>query len=117
MSLNFRRFTALVSGLLAGFLAAGLSDRAHATWETLVDGTSFNNVNAFTNQWNYNYPWGTDHNGSARMNATNTTVSSGMVTLTSSLTNTYEGASSLPPYLTIRYNSGTFYLKQQITIS
>lgn len=50
------------------------------------------------------------------MNPTNVTVSGGMVTLTSSLTNTYEGTSSSSPYLTIRYNSGTFYLKTQITI-
>jgi galactan endo-beta-1,3-galactanase len=117
VGLNFCRFTAFVSGILAGFLTAGRPDVARATWETLVDGTSFNSVNAFTNQWKYNYPWGTDHNGSARMNATNVTVSGGVVTLTSSLTNTYEGTSSVSPHLAIRYNSGTFYLKQQITIS
>ena len=51
------------------------------------------------------------------MNATNVTVSGGMVTLTSSLTNTYEGTSSESPHLIIRYNSGTFYLNHQITIS
>ena len=93
----------------------GASD--HAGWEILVDGTSFNSLNAFTNKWSYNYPWGADHNGSARMNQTNIAVSDGVVTLTSSLTNTYEGRSSKDPYLTIRYNSGTFYLKQLITIS
>jgi len=99
---------------------AGLSvplSPQRAGWETLVDGASFNSVSAFTNKWSYNYPWGTDHNGSARMDQTNVTVSSGVVTLTSSLTNTYEGKSTANPYLTIRYNSGTFYLKQQITIS
>jgi|GEM_PF-619171 len=88
-----------------------------AIWETLVDGSSFNSISAFQNAWNYNYPWGTDHNGTARMNQTNVTVSGGVLTLTSSLTNSYEGTSSKPPYSTIRYNSGTFYLKQQITIS
>jgi galactan endo-beta-1,3-galactanase len=60
---------------------------------------------------------GTDHNGSARMNQTNVMVSNGVVTLTSSLANNYEGASSASPHLTIRYNSGTFYLQQPITIS
>ena len=106
----------LVSGCLVVFMTVGTPYFVHATWQTLVDGTSFNGANAFTNQWSYNYPWGTDHNGSARMNATNVTVSGGVVTLTSSLTNTYEGTSSKSPNLTIRYNSGTFYLKQQITI-
>ncbi len=88
-----------------------------ATWETVVDSTSFASVQAFTNNWSYNYPWGTDHNGSARMNATNVMVSGGVVTLTSSLTNYYEGTSSASPYLTIRYNSGTFYLNTQITVN
>ena len=88
-----------------------------AVWETLVDGSSFGGVGAFTNQWNYNYPWGTDHNGSARMNPTNVTVSGDMVTLTSMLASVNEGNSDKDPYCAIRYNSGTFYLKQQITIS
>ncbi len=88
-----------------------------AKWETLVDGSSFSDPKAFLSHWSYNYPWGTDHNGSARMNAANLTVSGGVVTLTSSPTNSYEGHSSSSPHLAIRYNSGTFYLNQQITIS
>jgi hypothetical protein len=88
-----------------------------ATWQTIVDGSSLNGVAAFETNWSYDYPWGTDHNGSAKMNATNVTVSDGIVTLTSSLTNGYEGVSRVSPHLTIRYNSGTFYLKQQIVIS
>ncbi len=102
---------AVLLGCVLGFTVRGTS------WQTVVDGTSFNSVSAFTGSWSYNYPWGTDHNGSARMNATNVTVSGGVVTLTSSLTNSYEGTSSASPYLTIRYNSGTFYLNTQITIS
>jgi hypothetical protein len=108
---------AVIILFLDAVLVSGPASTAHAVWETLVDGTSFNTVSAFQTKWNYNYPWGTDHNGSARMNQTNVAVSSGVVTLTSSLTNSYEGTSSAAPYLTIRYNSGTFYLKQQITIS
>lgn len=99
---------------------AGLSvppSSSNPVWETLVDGTSFDSVSAFTNKWGYNYPWGTDHNGSARMNPTNVSVAGGVVTITSSLTNSYEGTSSASPHLTIRYNSGTLYLKQQITVS
>ena len=51
------------------------------------------------------------------MNATNVTISNGVATLASSLTNHYEGVSTAPPHLTIRYNSGTFYLKQPVTIN
>jgi hypothetical protein len=90
---------------------------AWAAWETIVDGSSFTSKVTFANYWSYNYPWGSDHNGSARMNATNVSVAGGIVTLSSHLTNGYEGYSSLPPYLEIRYNSGTFYLNQAITVS
>ncbi len=80
------------------------------TWETLVDGGSFTNAQAFITQWYYNYPWGTIHNGSALMNPTNIAISNGVMTLTSSLTNSYEGTG-------IAYNSGTFFLQQEMVIS
>ena len=89
----------------------------HAVWETLVDGDSFNNLSAFTNKWSYNYPWGTDHNGSARMNQTNVTVSGGEVTVTATPAHGDEGTSQASPHLAIRYHSGTFYLNQQILIN
>lgn len=100
--------------LLAGALPFAV---CAASWETVVDGTSFHNRAIFRAYWGANYPWGTDHNGSARMNATNILVANGVVTLVSSLTNVYEGTSSSSPHLTIRYNSGTFYLKQHILIN
>ncbi|MGH8022848.1 MAG: glycoside hydrolase, partial [Limisphaerales bacterium] len=109
--MNGINFSALIFLLL---IPAAVS--RGALWQTIVDETSFSSVAAFQSSWSYNYPWGADHNGSARMNATNVTVANGMVTLTSSLTNDYEGVSSSSPYLTIRYNSGTFYLKTHITI-
>jgi hypothetical protein len=86
-------------------------------WETLVDGRSFTNVQAFNTQWYCNYPWGTIHNGSARMDSTHVAVSNGVVTLTSSLTNSYEGASMSPWNIPIAYNSGTFFLQQEMVIS
>ena len=87
------------------------------TWETLVDGGSFTNAQAFITQWYYNYPWGTIHNGSALMNPTNVVVSNGVLTLTSSLTNSYEGTSMSPWNIPIAYNSGTFFLQQEMVIS
>jgi hypothetical protein len=92
------------------------SSKAQSNWETLVDYSSFNSQASFTNYWNYNYPWGTDHNGTARMNATNVIFASGMVTLTSRPTNDFEGYSPSTPHLEIRYNAGTICLKQTITI-
>jgi hypothetical protein len=109
----------LIAFYLAVFLCISLpfTIRAAALWQTLVDSASFNNVDNFQSFWSYNYPWGTDHNGSARMNATNVSISDGIVILTSSLANNYEGTSRASPHLKIRYNSGTFYLNQKITIN
>ena len=87
------------------------------TWETLVDGGSFTNAQAFIAQWYYNYPWGTIHNGSALMNPTNVVVTNGVLTITSSLTNAYEGTSMSPWNIPIAYNSGTFFLQQEMVIS
>ena len=84
----------------------------------MVNGTSFSNTAAFTAKWNYNYPWGTKPQRQRRRGTRpNIAVNNGLVTVTSSLTNHYEGASTAYTYMTIRYNSGTFYLKQQVTVS
>ncbi len=99
------------------FLSLPLKIHAGPVWQTVVDGSSFSDTNAFLSQWHYNYPWGTDQNRSARMNATNLTVSHGMVTLTSSPVTGSEGESHASPHLPIRYHSGTFFLKHKITIN
>jgi galactan endo-beta-1,3-galactanase len=104
-----------LSGGVALVLVAAQS--ACATWVNEANGSSFDSPSAFAVKWSYDYPWGTNHNGSAVMNATNITIANGVVTLTSSLTNHYEGASTDSPYLTIRYNSGTFYLNEYVTVS
>jgi beta-galactosidase len=103
--------------LLLATLVVNPFATARAEWETVVDGNSFASTNSFQDKWSYNYPWGTDHNGSARMDPTNILVSEGQVTITASPVNHYQGRSSKNPHLAIHYVSGTFYLKQQITIN
>jgi hypothetical protein len=111
------QYCKVIIGIFAGIVCvAGMPDTSIAAWNTVVDGTSFNNVTAFQGKWSYDYPYGPVHNGGARMNQTNVTVSSGMVTLTSSPTNTpNEGTNQ--DGAPIHYNSGTFYLTQPITIN
>ncbi|HZM05787.1 MAG TPA: hypothetical protein VFC44_22530 [Candidatus Saccharimonadales bacterium] len=105
------RFVSLVGVFIPGWVQAG--------WQTIVSGESFQNAAAFTSAWNYAYPWGNDQNGSARMFVTNVVASNGMVTLSAwpVAVAGSEGVSSKNPHLEIHYNSGTFYLKQQITIN
>ena len=40
--------------------------------ETLINGSSFQSRAALESEWNYLYPWGSDHNGTARMYASST---------------------------------------------
>ena len=94
-----------------------------ATWETLVDGTSFRDRAALVAEWNFRYPWGSDHNGTARMYASATDnshvylPSSGVLTIKASRISGSEGNSSSSPYLPIRYHSGAIHAKDQIVVN
>jgi hypothetical protein len=93
------------------------------TWETVYDGTSFNSYAAMEADWNYLYPWGSDHNGSARMYASSTDHSQvyietpGVLTIRSTKVPPTEGKSSHDPWLTIQYHSGAIHGRQQVTIN
>jgi len=77
------------------------------SWETVIPTNSFN---SFSTYWNNLYPWGSDHNGSARMRTQNISVSGGVLTLTSSPTSGV-GNSSKDPWLPIHYYSGAVHSK------
>jgi len=92
------------------------------TWQTLSDGSSFSNYAAFDTSWNYLYPWGSDHNGSARMYGSSTDHSHIFLNSDSSLTlMATRQADSTPstssPYLPIKFHSGTVYSKYQVNIN
>jgi len=101
---RYRRVAILSATLVASL---GLLTSARATWKTLVDGTAFNSVSAFTAAYNYNYPWGDTHNGSAKMFSTNISFSGGTANI-QSLPVSGQGS--------IHYYSGTFYLKNSVTV-
>jgi hypothetical protein len=77
------------------------------SWVTLLPTSSFS---AYSTYWNNLYPWGSDHNGSARMRTQNIATSGGVLTMTA-----YPGTASDKPG--IHYFSGTCYAKQQVTVS
>src|ERR1051325_4937053 len=77
------------------------------SWVTLLPTSSFNSYSTY---WNNLYPWGSDHNGSARMRTQNIATSGGVLTMTA-----YPGTVSDKP--SIHYFSGTCYAKQQVTVS
>ena len=42
------------------------------SWQTVYDGTTFTDYASLEAHWIYLYPWGSDHNGTARMYASAT---------------------------------------------
>src|SRR5687767_15123858 len=95
---------------------------AAETWETVLDGSSFNSYSAFEAAWNYLYPWGSDHNGTARMYGSSSDhnhiyLENGVLTEKAVRITWNEGNSSSDPYLPIRYHSGAVNTKTHILVN
>jgi galactan endo-beta-1,3-galactanase len=121
---------AAIGGLAAGAAAlrAGTPSRAAgpgaspATFETFIDPSAFNSYQAFEAAWDYLYPWGPDHNGTARMFGSSTdhsqiSLSGGVLTLKATKISDDEGTSSSSPHLPIHYHSGAVHAKSQIVVT
>lgn len=81
-----------------------LSPRAATT---LIPSSVFSSQSSLEQYFSYNYPWGTTHNGAAKMTQANEVVSGGVLSLISD----YTGASDYA------YTSGTVYAKQHFTVA
>lgn len=86
-------------------------------WDTVLHRNSFQNAKSFKNHWNYFYPWGTDHNGSARMDKSNIILKDNILELKAWLVTKEEGKSSSHPFLPIKYHSGAIHGKEKITVT
>ncbi|WP_035737267.1 family 16 glycosylhydrolase [Glycomyces arizonensis] len=112
------------AAVLAGTAArASADDRmSAAAWETVISG-SFAGRQALESEWNYLYPWGSDHNGTARMYASSTDNNhlylspSGQLNIKATRIDWDEGTSSKDPHLPIHYHSGAIHSKELITVS
>lgn len=84
-----------------------------------LDATSFDNNEKFQAKWNMLYPWGSDHNGSARMFAENVSLlSGGILQIKSEWINwNWEGYSTAEPKLRITFHSGAIHAKEQIKVT
>jgi galactan endo-beta-1,3-galactanase len=106
----------------AAMVKAQSATVAAETWETVLDNSSFESYTAFENAWNYLYPWGSDHNGTARMYGSTSDhnhiyLNGGTLTLKAARINWNEGNSSSDPYLPIRYHSGAVHAKAQVLVN
>ncbi|KAL0956966.1 hypothetical protein HGRIS_003066 [Hohenbuehelia grisea] len=90
---------------------------------TVVPSNSFSSYSTFETYWAYLYPWGSDHNGSARMKGSssdhsNIVVGSNTLSLIATPTsNPVPPTSSANPHPAIHYASGAVHAKSQITVT
>ncbi|WP_328994651.1 family 16 glycosylhydrolase [Kribbella sp. NBC_01245] len=89
----------------------------------MIDTNTFASYGALESTWNYLHPWGSDHNGTARMYASSGDhnhvylESGGVLVIKASRIDWNEGNSSSPPWLPIRYHSGTVHSKMHVVIN
>jgi hypothetical protein len=103
----------LASGIFFLFaLAAGVG-----AVHTMIPKTSFNSQSDFDADWSYNYPWGTDHNGGARMSQAQVKFSDGQLTLTAKKVTGQKDASHGGKAIKINYLSGAINAKEHFNVS
>ncbi|KXX76891.1 Galactan endo-beta-1,3-galactanase [Madurella mycetomatis] len=83
----------------------------------MIPNTSFNSQSDFDTDWSYNYPWGTDHNGAARMSPDQVRLSQGTLTLTARRVDGERPASHGGRQIPIRYLSGAVHAKEHFNVS
>lgn len=86
-------------------------------WEVVLDSGSFKSKNMFDKQWNMFYPWGTDHNGTARMRKNQVNLNNNILKLTAVPSTNNEGKSKSDPHYDIRYYSGAVHARHKITVT
>ncbi|KAH0581880.1 hypothetical protein J132_11258 [Termitomyces sp. J132] len=90
---------------------------------TVIPSTSFSSYSVFETYWAYLYPWGSDHNGSARMIGNSTdhshiaVTSSTLSLIATPTSNPVPPTSASNPHPAIHYASGAIHAKSQITVT
>jgi galactan endo-beta-1,3-galactanase len=112
---------ALGGAATLGGPAASAHARTAATWEDVITG-SFDSYSTLERDFRYLYPWGSDHNGSARMygsagDHSQISVSGGVLTLKATRISGSEGNSSSDPHLPIHYHSGAVHARSQVVVT
>ena len=100
--------------------------KASSNWEVVLDSSSFANYANFETRWNYLYPWGEDHNGSARMSGSSTDhnniyLEEGVLNIKAELFD-WHGATVPDPdapgtQIELHYKSGAVHTKDEIVVN
>jgi len=84
---------------------------------TVIPSSCFNSQADFSASFNDLYPWGTDHNGAARMNTSYISISDDTLTLTAQPVSGQPPAYSGGQTIAINYFSGTVNAKDNFTVA
>lgn len=103
------------------FLGQGQFFRAQAQVDTtetkrVIPVGSLADQGAFDQHWNYLYPWGEDHNGSAGMKRGKVKIENSELHITADRLTTPEGRSTKDPHLPIVYHSGAIHSKALVKV-
>ncbi|KAG4101408.1 family 16 glycoside hydrolase [Neocallimastix lanati (nom. inval.)] len=106
---------------LSSLLFLTIVKNTNAYWETLIN-DSLKDYGTFEKYWAYLYPWGSDHNGSARMygapdDHNHVYLENNSVVLQACRINWDEGKSTANPHPVIHYHSGAIHSIQTFTIN
>jgi galactan endo-beta-1,3-galactanase len=110
------------NSLLAADNAAAVVDTAAAApTTTIVPKDSFSSQSAFDAAWDYNYPWGTDHNGAARMDKGQSRLDTASNTLVMTAKRVADGSQKAAKQggktIAIHYLAGTVHARQHVTVT
>lgn len=82
----------------------------------IIPTNSFADQATFDQHWNYLYPWGDDHNGTARMKEEKVKLKNGELHITADRLITPDGKSTKDPHLPISYYSGAIHSKVLVKV-
>jgi len=85
--------------------------------KTVIPKTSFDSQKEFDAVWAYNYPWGTDHNGAARMDKSQVKLADGTMTITAKRVSGQKPARHGGKDITIKYLAGAINAKEHFTVT
>lgn len=115
------RSSAVATPVEASSADVAAAAEAAAATTTIIPKDSFTSQSAFDASWNYNYPWGTDHNGASRMDKAQSTLDTATNTLTMTAKRVPDGSQKATKQggktIQIHYLAGTVHAKQHITVA
>ena len=83
----------------------------------MIPSNCFSSQAAFDTDFSHNYPWGTTHNGAARMDSAHVSVAGNQLSLTAEYVTGQSDATFSNKPLEIDYLSGTVHAKETFTVA